>query len=172
MSISFRAASLFPFYCFHFEKWFYVFYLTEVPENPTPKVAFHARLMNTSSNHIPTARGKIIKFELTPVNTVSAYNPADGFFIAPEQGTYVFTWTMNTCGYTWVNTEIMVNGHSRGQTIADSEEANDHASSTGIIVTSLLQGDNVYIIFKDTSYLKGDICLDEGQSTFSGWKLD
>ena len=135
---------------------------------PKPKIAFHARLTHT----LATSRGKIITFNQETLDTAQAYRSDDGIFIVPETGVYVFSWTTNGAGHTWVNTEIVVNGHAQGQTIADSDEDNEYRTSTGILVTAVTAGDHVLIRFKDTSYLKGTVGVTDGQCTFSGWKLD
>ena len=119
-----------------------------------------------------TARGKTIVFDQKTLDTAHAYNSGDGIFIAPETGVYVFGWTITADGRSWAFTEIAVNGHAEGQTIADSDEDSDYRTSTGILVTALTAGDHVYIRYKDTDYLKGDLYTYRGQCTFSGWKLD
>ena len=134
---------------------------------PKPKIAFHARL----THNLDTARGKIITFNQETLDTAHAYHSDDGIFTVPETGVYVFSWTTNGAGHTLVNTEIVVNGHAQGKTIADSDEDNDFRTSTGILVTAVTAGDHVYIRFKDTISLKGHISVGEGQCTFSGWKL-
>ena len=144
------------------------FHFIGVPEIPNPKIAFHARLTHS----LATARGRTITFNQETLDTAHSYQSDDGIFIIPETGVYVFSWTINGEGNTWANTEIVVNGHAQGQTIADSEEDRDYRTSTGILVTAVTAGDHINIRFKDTSYLKGAIRVDNGQCTFSGWKLD
>ena len=119
-----------------------------------------------------TARGRTIIFDQKTLDTAHAYHSGDGIFIAPETGVYVFSWTINADGHTWAFTEIAVNGHAEGQTIADSQEDSDYRTATGTLVTALTAGDHVFIRYKDTDYLTGNLYTYRGQCTFSGWKLD
>ena len=103
------------------------------------------------------------------MDIASAYNTADGIFIVPESGHYVFTWTITTNYRSFATTFLMVNSRLAGKTIADAQEIHDIHTSTGIIIASVSQGDHVFIKFG--SYSSGNITNHYGQNAFSGWKL-
>ena len=105
------------------------------------------------------------------LDTANAYDETGGTFIVPMDGIYVFTWTLTIKPHTWATASLMINGQPHGETIADSEEVNDYHTSTGLIVSSLKKDAKVHVEFTKFAN-KGEIDLDFGINSFSGWKLD
>ena len=95
----------------------------------------------------------------------------EGIYVVPETGLYVFSWTITVYGHSQALTQIMVNGHQQGDTLADSEVASDLHTSTGTLVNSFAKGDHVYIQLYPIYYVKGSLEAIKGQCSFSGWKI-
>ena len=113
----------------------------------------------------------VIVFQHKALDTTNSYTTGDGIFVVPEDGIYVLSWTITTGDNTLAPTVLMVNGDIRGKTIADDDHDDDYVMSTGILVTQLTRDDHVYVKFAHT-YTRGYILHYEGQSSFSGWKLN
>ena len=143
-----------------------VFSVAEVPENPPVKIAFHAIV----GSAIPPQTGRLLVFDQEKFDTASAYDPVDGLFTAPESGVYVLTWTMTIHTHSYATTELIINGHPHGTTIA-SGASSDYHTSTGIVVVNLVQNDKVHIQFVP-HYNQGTLEVIDGLNSFSGWKLD
>ena len=141
--------------------------MPEPQPTPKPKIAFHTVL---TSNE-PAIGNKIVKFQQTSLDTANAYNSADGIYIVPETGIYVFTWTMISHVHSIVSSELLINSNVAGKTLADSDENGDYHTSTGITVASVMQGDHVFVQFV-AGYVKGSVETSTGHTTFSGWKLN
>ena len=137
-----------------------------MPEQPAVPIAFHSVLDRDQ----PALPGSTIKFKIETLDTRGAYNQNDGIYIVPETGIYVFSWTTSGHGHTQILSRLMVNGTARGDTISDSEEDNDYRTSTGLLVTSVNSGDHVYIELA-TKLVKGRLEANNGECSFSGWKL-
>ena len=83
-----------------------------------------------------STRGNTIKFHETLLDNTRAYHPEDGRMNSSLHQNRVHTSLDYDFMWTFLgDTEIVVRGIAQGQTIADSEAADDHATSTGIIVT-------------------------------------
>ena len=149
------------------QKYFSQMIISGVPEEPAPKIVFHVKLTSDES----ILANKIITFRNISLDTANAYNAGDGVFRVPETGIYVFTWTITVDSAT-AQTELMINTGRSLRTVADSEEADDYHTSTGIVVASVKEGDHVYVKFSTYLASSGTIDTDRGQCTFSGWKLD
>ena len=51
-----------------------------------------------------------IQFDKVVTNVGNMYNPIDGIFRAPVDGTYVFCWTNTNRDHSYMNTELIQNG--------------------------------------------------------------
>ena len=119
----------------------------------------------------PAVANKPIAFQQKSLDTANAYNSADGIYIVPETGIYVFTWTLTSYPHAILSSELMINFNVVGKSIADSDEDGDFHTSTGITVARVTQGDHVFVTFT-SAYLRGSVETTKGHTTFSGWKLD
>ena len=133
-------------------------------------VAFCA-YMSTSENS-PSLH-HIFVYDIVKTNLGSAYNRNSGMFTAPDDGVYVFTWTIFSDFRSYVHTQIVVNSAVFDNMITDSEEIADIHSSTKLIIVSLTRGDVVYVRTDDTYHSGGNVYSGRqfGHSSFCGWKL-
>ncbi|CAG2215512.1 unnamed protein product [Mytilus edulis] len=133
-------------------------------------IAFYA-YMNTHEEN--PGQHQTLIFDAVKTNLGSFYSKHSGVFTTPEQGTYVFTWSIisdfNT-GY--IFTEIVINSVPFGSILSNSEEVHDDHTTTGIVVAQLNKGDLVFIRTNPNASIKGRILSDSfRRSSFSGWKI-
>ncbi|XP_061195813.1 uncharacterized protein LOC133204043 [Saccostrea echinata] len=111
----------------------------------------------------------------TPVNVVydtvlyqtgNAYNPRNGFFTAPSDGLYVFTWATLVVGNKIFDAELLVNGQRKGLGNCNNEgnPGNENCANTIPVVLEL--GDEVNIRTTTANYAYG-----YQWSSFKGWKV-
>ena len=133
-------------------------------------VAFCA-YMSTSENS-PSLH-HIFVYDIVKTNLGSAYNRYSGMFTAPDDGVYVFTWTIFSDYNSIVFTQIVVNSATFDNMLTDSQEIHDIHSGTKLIVVSLTRGDVVYVRTDDTYQSGGNVFSGRafGHSSFCGWKL-
>ncbi|OWF48795.1 uncharacterized protein LOC110452593 [Mizuhopecten yessoensis] len=134
-------------------------------------VAFHTALSVRKS----FKTGAIIIYDHEMLDHGDGYSPSDGLYIAPESGTYVFTWTTLGSSHEEFQTVLIVNGAVRGSSFSDTSGVGDYHQSTAVVVLTLNPGDHVFIRMGVTQLAQGDIVSEDiryGLSTFSGWKLD
>lgn len=111
-----------------------------------------------------------LMFDVVKTNNGNGYHSTIGVFIAPETGTYVFTWTMREYGNCRHSTQLMVNNAELG-IIHVHVGSGDDLSGTGIVVTHVNAGDDVYVrthVSWNDCYIVSD---EAGRSSFAGWKL-
>lgn len=109
-------------------------------------------------------------FDVVKTNNGNGYHSTIGVFIAPETGTYVFTWTMREYGNCRHSTQLMVNNAELG-IIHVHVGSGDDLSGTGVVVTHVNAGDDVYVrthVSWNDCYIVSD---ETGRSSFAGWKL-
>ena len=99
-------------------------------------------------------------------NYGNAYNPHNGFFTAPSDGLYVFSWTSLVRSRKTFDAEIVVNGHRKGLgdcNINDDNPGFENCANTVPLV--LKTGDKVNIRTTKANYLHAHA------SSFKGWKV-
>ena len=133
-------------------------------------VAFCA-YMSTSENS-PSLH-HIFVYDIVKTNLGSAYNRYSGMFTAPDDGVYVFTWTIFSSVHSYIYTQLVVNSDASDNMVTDGQEINDYHSSTKVIVVSLSRGDVVYVRADETYLSHGTVYNGRqyGHSSFCGWKL-
>ena len=133
-------------------------------------VAFCA-YMSTSENS-PSLH-HIFVYDIVKTNLGSAYNRYSGMFTAPDDGVYVFTWTIFSYENSYIFTQLVVNSDAFDNMISDSQEVGDIHSGTKLIVVILNRGDVVYVRTDDTIPTGGIVYSGRhfGYSSFCGWKL-
>nr|XP_022302071.1 uncharacterized protein LOC111110036 [Crassostrea virginica] len=114
-----------------------------------------------------------IVFDSVKANIGSAYNSISGFFTAPANGLYVFSWTIFSSPNSFIFTQIIVNSNALDSMVTDSEHVADTHSGTKVIVVGLNRGDMVYVRTHPTTLSHGDVSSSPefGQPSFCGWKL-
>lgn len=109
-------------------------------------------------------------FDVVKTNNGNGYHPSTGTFIAPETGIYVFTWTIRESASCSHSTQLMVNTSEIGIIHVISGAGSD-MSGTGVVVTHVNAGDDVYV----RTHAKWNNCYvssnGAGRSSFAGWKL-
>ena len=125
----------------------------------------------TATDHSPLIIfPSLTQFRLTK-GMDTMYYIFDGIFIVPTSGTYVFTWSFMADSHGNVNTELMKNADIIGTRFADSSLIPVWDFSTGIVVSDVVQGDQVYVRLGHTS--GGNVMsVSSSRTTFSGWLLN
>ena len=110
----------------------------------------------------------------TPINVVydalyfnhgNAFNPQSGFFVAPSDGLYVFTWTSFVDPRKIFDSEIRVNGKDKGRANCNNENNSGNAHCSNTVPLILKSGDKVNI---RTTHANN---LHHNWSNFKGWKI-
>ncbi|XP_052251744.1 uncharacterized protein LOC127858579 isoform X2 [Dreissena polymorpha] len=99
----------------------------------------------------------------------NGYSTRDGIFDPPVSGVYVFTWSIAD-HHDWYAAELVVDGVSRGATIADND-TDDTAVGTAVVVLYVRAGSHVFV---RRSAGNGCTVLNEdnlARNSFSGWLL-
>ncbi|XP_060577892.1 complement C1q-like protein 4 [Ruditapes philippinarum] len=129
-------------------------------------VAFYAYLSGNRcyGNH------EIFIFDTVETNVGNGYNSHDGIFDAPVTGVYVFTYTMTPTYYTFIYTELIVDGVIKNVIIADSQEIHNIHPATATAVVHVTAGRAVYVR-KVTSSKCNILRNNNSKTTFAGWLL-
>ncbi|XP_062605666.1 uncharacterized protein LOC134267483 [Saccostrea cucullata] len=110
----------------------------------------------------------------TPVNVVydgvyynvgNAYNPHSGFFTAPSDGLYVFTWTSFINVRKIFDAQILLNGVQKGYGNCNNEANPGYENCANTVPLVLKAGDKVNIRTTNANELV------ETWSSFKGWKV-
>ncbi|XP_033760564.1 complement C1q tumor necrosis factor-related protein 2-like [Pecten maximus] len=111
----------------------------------------------------------VIVFDEVLLDIDGNYHTGDGVYRVPVSGVYVFTWCMTGTTTDNVVTELTVNGSPRGTIFSDAETGHTWDTSTGVIVTSVIEGDHVFIRSKSEGMIHSSGIY--GKAMFSGWRL-
>ncbi|XP_048768722.2 heavy metal-binding protein HIP-like [Ostrea edulis] len=71
-------------------------------------IAFHTQLASSLKN---LSIRDVVLFRKVSLNSGSGYNNDTGKFTAPTDGTYYFTWTMETSSGSYFMTQLVINGN-------------------------------------------------------------
>ncbi|XP_060074569.1 uncharacterized protein LOC132554276 [Ylistrum balloti] len=138
-------------------------------QSTNTNVAFSASMTNSVSVH----QHETLVFGHVLLNEGNGYNGADGIFIVPRGGVYVFTWSItsakNNDGTYDIHTSLLINGSPVGAIDSDAD-SNNWGSATGIVVVAVENGDHVFVRMA-TGSSGSIISQSETKSTFSGWFL-
>ncbi|XP_063417890.1 uncharacterized protein LOC134700427 [Mytilus trossulus] len=98
-------------------------------------IAFYAYMSTHEGN---PGQHQTLIFDVVKTNLGSFYSKHSGVFTTPEQGTYVFTWSIISDFNTdYIFTEIVINSVPFGSILSNSEEVHDDHTTTGIVVAQL-----------------------------------
>ncbi|XP_062576101.1 uncharacterized protein LOC134237989 [Saccostrea cucullata] len=140
------------------------------PTTSHSSIAFYAYM----SAMIPSPNThQVLVFDDVKTNFGNAYHPSTGLFIVPESGVYVFTWTFRTGAAYDHSIQLLINKDVVGTLFLRSVAGLD-AQETGIVVTHVNAGDDVYVRTHATLPLgTSDSILSSsyGRTSFAGWKL-
>ncbi|XP_062589195.1 uncharacterized protein LOC134250866 [Saccostrea cucullata] len=137
------------------------------------EIAFTA-LLSSCIQHPSVGHTFIFDIVKTNIGHVgSGYNKYSGHFMAPEEGIYVFSWTVVADFHSFVRSQIVINGCEFSYIMTDSDEIHDIHSASGLITVYLNHGDDVYIRTHSTIPGHGNVCSGGiyGFTSFSGWKI-
>ncbi|CAG2185666.1 unnamed protein product [Mytilus edulis] len=113
----------------------------ELKEEKKEPVMFYAVIREkTFTFNIDT----ILVFETVIVNEGGHYNKYDGVFVAPREGTYMFSWTVSGSGTTYTVTELVV----ENQVISTAGEYHGgagHSSGSMTALCEMKKGDHAWI---------------------------
>ena len=99
-------------------------------------------------------------------NHGNAYNPHSGFFTAPTDGLYIFTWTSVVAPKQLFDSQILVNGIRKGLgNCNNSANTPSYENCANTVPLVLKTGDKVNIRTTSGNYLHGL------WSSFKGWKV-
>jgi hypothetical protein len=140
-----------------------------VSPSANDKVAFSVYL---SSDEDASGRQHIVDFDIVQTNIGNGFHARSGMFNAPSSDVYVLNWVILSKWYCIIYTQLMRNSDVLGEIVSDSTHNYEFHSATGLIVTELNQGDEVYVRLHPTLNMKGQIISRPGyRSSFSGWKI-
>ncbi|XP_062594832.1 heavy metal-binding protein HIP-like [Saccostrea cucullata] len=100
---------------------------------PTEGVAFYAYI-NSLKSELPAKH--VMVYDTVITNHGNSYHKDDGIFIVPQNGIYVFSWSVAVQDGEWAHAEIVLNGSPFGSVMADTSAvgASDGGLSTGIAI--------------------------------------
>ncbi|VDI67489.1 Hypothetical predicted protein [Mytilus galloprovincialis] len=135
-----------------------------------PIIAFHAYL---SKSEIDPGHHHTIIFDSVLTNSGNGYNKHSGTFIAPENGMYVFAYTVVGYRGSRMPVHLVVNSNIVGATAADSISDTPYPSVSSVVVVYLNQNDTCFLrTHTNTGYVVGNLYSSEwSRSSFSAWKL-
>ncbi|CAG2208786.1 C1QL [Mytilus edulis] len=137
---------------------------------PLPRTtAFYAY---TSHDDESPGKGHTLKFDVLKTNINGGYNPFSGIFTVPDDGVYVFTFSLRL--YAGVNGayEILKNDEVEGGAIGIIAGSKTQLQVSETIVFSANKGDIVYVRTHPTLTHTGGVWTNEnGRSMFAGWQI-
>ncbi|XP_052067672.1 uncharacterized protein LOC127706969 [Mytilus californianus] len=135
-----------------------------------PIIAFHAYL---SKSEIDPGHHHTIIFDSVLSNSGNGYNNNSGTFIAPENGMYVFAYTVVGYRGSRMPVHLVVNSNIVGATATDSISDTKYPSASTVVVVYLNQNDTCFLrTTTNTGYVVGNLySSDWSRSSFSAWKL-
>jgi hypothetical protein len=111
-------------------------------------VAFKASLTTSITN----GQKQVVIFNQVELNIGNAYNGLHGNFLAPINGTYLFSiYACSQVAHVIV-LDLMLNGSSVNHLLAGDQ--NYHACNSNTLITELKKGDDVYVSVGSGDYLK------------------
>ncbi|XP_061179364.1 heavy metal-binding protein HIP-like [Saccostrea echinata] len=142
--------------------------------NSQPVLSTDVAFTAVMSSCIPhPSLGHTFIFDQVKTNTGSGYNKYSGHFMAPQEGIYVFSWTVVADYHSYVRSEIVINGSQFSYIMTDGQEIHDIHTASGLITAYLNHGDDVYIRTHSSLPGVGNVCSGGiyGFTSFSGWKI-
>ncbi|XP_063415956.1 uncharacterized protein LOC134697602 [Mytilus trossulus] len=137
---------------------------------PLPRTtAFYAYM---SHNDLSQGKGRTLKFDVIKTNINGGYNPFSGIFTIPDDGVYVFTFSLRLYSGVYGAYEIIKNADVEGAAIGIIEGTSTQLQVTETIVFSANKGDIVYVRTHPTITHTGGVQTNEhGRSMFAGWQI-
>ena len=119
----------------------YLSYSCSIVDTICPKEAFfYARLSSATTLNTYS----IIKFDRIMMNNGNHYHPADGVFVAPISGVYMFAWNTLTHDSNYLFTELRVENEVKG-TLGSKGTSGHYLSGSRSLLCHVRKGDHVWV---------------------------
>ncbi|XP_061195658.1 uncharacterized protein LOC133203873 [Saccostrea echinata] len=130
--------------------------------------AYMSAAETAPSNH------HILVFDVAQTDNGNHYNKFSGIYTVPQQGTYVFAYTVFCSTGAYLNVQAVLNSDVIDANHCNAQGADHGRSTTGVAVIRANQGDVVFLRTHPEGQLIGNVESSAiwSRSTFSGWKLD
>jgi hypothetical protein len=127
--------------CVFFQMLIYLFYSYSIVDTICPKEAFfYARLSATRTLNTYS----VIKFDKIMINNGNHYHPADGVFVAPISGVYMFAWNTLTFNSKGLYTELRVENEVKG-TVASNAASGFYTPGSTSLLCHVKKGEHVWV---------------------------
>lgn len=97
------------------------------------------------SNEFNLETESTVVFETVTVNEGGQYNKYDGVFVAPQDGFYLFSWTVSTVNTHRVITELVVENGVISSTGEKSVDSGDLMSASMTAICRMKKGHHAFI---------------------------
>ena len=116
-------------------------------------------------------KDETIKFDQAVTRIGNAFDMKSGVFTCTQEGTYLFSLSLVSDRYNYVEAAIMKNGIAILNTVSDNHEGTTWIQGSGMTLVLLKKGDTVCVnILWLTNGLEGTV-YGNGFSSFSGYLL-
>ena len=132
-----------------------------------PEVGFHVKLETTKT----FKKDEIIKFDQAITRIGNAFDMNSGEFTCVQEGTYLFSLSIVSDRYNYVEAAIMKNGAAIMNAVSDNHAGIVWSQGGGMTIVHLKKGDKVSVkIVWLANGLEGTV-YGNGLSSFSGYLL-
>jgi len=101
---------------------------------------FYARLSSTTTLNTYS----IIKFDKIMMNNGNHYHPADGVFVAPTSGVYMFAWNTLTFSSKGLYTELRVESEVKGA-LGSNAATSQYIPGSASLLCHVKKGEHVWV---------------------------
>ena len=123
----------------------YLFYSCSIVDTICPKEAFfYARLSSATTLN----KSLIIKFDKIMINNGNHYHPADGVFVAPISGVYMFSWNTITYNNKGLHTELRVESEVKGS-VGSYAGTNQYIPGSASLLCHVRKREHVWVQTSD-----------------------
>lgn len=113
----------------------------------------------------------IIIFDVQRTNVGNGYNSFSGMFTVPQSGLYAFAVSI-IMNHGYASIVIVKNNEVHGTLFVDAEHTSEYRSSSMTVLSTLVQGDVVFVRTSSTYTPHGSIISwEDGKSSFGGWLI-
>ena len=98
-----------------------------------------------NNNHFHLDKESTVVFETIILNEGDGYNKYDGVFVAPEDGIYLFSWTVSSQGSSLVMTKLVVDSKVISSTGERNNHSNGHTSAPMTTLCRMKQDCHAFI---------------------------
>ena len=118
-----------------------LFYSYSIVDTICPKAAFfYARLTSSTTLN----KYSVIKFDRIMMNNGNHYHPADGVFVAPISGVYMFAWNTLTFNSKYLFTELRVESEVKGA-VGSNAASSQYIPGSASLLCHVKKGEHVWV---------------------------